>query len=122
MCTRVGELWRIAVRFVRVTDSREEYTDEVDGDESSMPNEYEDNAPVTTAVLIRVLDERLSALRAEMIERIEDTETRLLKEFRKWAVRIEAVGRVNETRSIGLDQRIAVIEERLNDLEDRPRG
>ena len=87
-----------------------------------MPNEYEDNAPVTTAVLIRVLDERLSALRAEMIERIEDTETRLLKEFRKWAVRIEAVGRVNETRSIGLDQRIAVIEERLNDLEDRPRG
>jgi len=103
--------------------------------EDSMPEEEEDNRPVTVSLLTKIfdarippmeakfeaaLDSRIPTLRNEMIERIEDTETRLLKEFRKWAVRIEAVGRVNETRSIGLDQRIAVIEERLNDLEDRP--
>jgi len=96
-----------------------------------MPDEREDNAPVTAAFLKQVLeanfstfqtrlDERLTALRGEMIERIEDSEAKLLKEFRKWAVRIESVGRVNETRSIGLDQRVSVLEERLNDLEDRP--
>jgi hypothetical protein len=89
-----------------------------------MPEEEEDNRPVTVALLTKIfdvrmglaeakfeaaLDSRISALRGgvstlreEMIERIEDTESRLLKEFRKWAVRIEAVGRVNETRSIGL--------------------
>jgi len=107
-----------------------------------MPEEQEDNRPVTVALLTKIfasfearletrfvsletkietkIDQRITALRDEMIERIEDTETRLLKEFRTCAVRIESVGRVNETRSIGLDQRIAVIEERLNDLEDRP--
>jgi hypothetical protein len=106
-----------------------------------MPEEQEDNRPVTVALLTKIfevriaalessfeakmdarftkLDDRITSVRSELIERIEDTETRLLKEFRKWAVRIESVGRVNETRSIGLDQRIAVIEERLNDLEDR---
>ena len=99
-----------------------------------MPDERDDNTPVTAAFLTRIfdvrisaleskfeatLDSRISALRAELIERIEDTETRLLKEFRKWAVRIESVGRVNETRSIGLEQRVSVLEERLNDLEDR---
>jgi hypothetical protein len=86
-----------------------------------MPQEQQDNAPLTAAFLTQVfatfqkqletnldrrfaaVDERLTALREEMIERIEDTETRLLKEFRKWAVRIEAAGRVNETRSIGLN-------------------
>ena len=109
-----------------------------------MPDERDDNAPVTTAFLTKIfdvriaaletsleakmdarfakLDDRITSVRTELIESIEDTETRLLKEFRKWAVRIESVGRVNETRSIGLEQRIAVLEERLNDLEDRPRG
>jgi hypothetical protein len=79
-----------------------------------------DDTPVTQAILQNALDDRLSILRNELLERIEKTETTLLREFRKWAVRIESVGRVNETRSIGLEQRVSVLEERLNDLEDRP--
>ena len=68
-----------------------------------MPDEREDNAPVTAALLTKILDlrvstleasletkfdagftkldDRITAVRAELIERIEDTETRLLKEF-----------------------------------------
>jgi hypothetical protein len=68
-----------------------------------MPEEQKNDVPLTAAFLTQVfasfqkqldanLDERFAALRNEMIERIEDTETRLLKEFRKWAVRIESVG------------------------------
>ena len=44
-------------------------------------------------------DEQIVALvdraKMEMLERIERSETTLLKEFRKWAVRYEAIARVN---------------------------
>ena len=54
----------------------------------------------------------------------------LLKEFRKWAVRIEARGKVAETSLTafganlsGFNERLNVLEERLDDIEgnnDRP--
>jgi hypothetical protein len=37
-------------------------------------------------------------------------------------VRIESSGRVYEARSFGLDQRLAVLEERVNELEEHRRG
>jgi hypothetical protein len=101
-----------------------------------MAEEQEDNTPLTAGFLTQVfasfearletkldrkLDERFTDVRNEMIGRIEDSETRLLKEFRKWAVRIESAGRVNDARTFGLDQRLAVLEERVDGLEERPR-
>jgi hypothetical protein len=104
-----------------------------------MSEQYDENAPLTAGFLTQVfatfqkqldaklderfssIDERFTALRNEMLEQIEDSETRLLKEFRKWAVRIESAGRVYEARSFGLDQRVTVLEERVNELEE-PRG
>jgi hypothetical protein len=79
-----------------------------------MSEKGEDNAPLTARFLAQVftsfetrletkLDARFTALRSEMIERIENSETKLLKEFRKRAVWIEAAGRVTEARSFGLD-------------------
>jgi len=91
--------------------------------------EQRDDAPVTVGFLTQIFasfesrfDARFTSLREEMIERIEDSETKLLKEFRKWAVRIEAAGRVTDARSFGLDQRVAVLEERVNELEEPSRG
>ena len=74
------------------------------------------NTPLTAADL----DERVSILRSELLARIEKTQITLLKEFRNWAVRIESAGRVSAGIVVGLEQRVAVLEERLNDLEDRP--
>jgi hypothetical protein len=61
----------------------------------------------------------LSNLRLDMLERIEHVETTLLKEFRKWAVRNDSTLRVHDARSIGYDQRLSVLEERVAELEDR---
>ncbi|HEY0794489.1 MAG TPA: hypothetical protein VGD64_01795 [Acidisarcina sp.] len=61
--------------------------------------------------------ERMEATRLESSERMERTETTLLKEFRKWAVRFEAIVRVNEASVVGFNARLASLEERVNDLE-----
>jgi hypothetical protein len=59
----------------------------------------------------------LEASELRLLERIEKTETTLLKEFRKWAVRFEAVVRVNEASVVGFNARLASLEERVDDLE-----
>lgn len=63
------------------------------------------------------LEAALEAAKLAMLERIELTETRLLKEFRKWAAPIDASLRVNKAYSLGFDERLAALEERVNDLE-----
>lgn len=61
----------------------------------------------------------LEAVRVEMLERIEHVETTLLKEFRKWAAPIEANTRINKAYSLGFDERLASLEDRISDLETR---
>jgi len=61
---------------------------------------------------------RIDDAKTDMLERIEQTETTLLKEFRKWAVRIEARGRVVDASMTGFNERLRVVEERLDDLEE----
>src|SRR5258708_3578471 len=61
----------------------------------------------------------LAAVRMEMLERIEHVETTLLREFRKWAVRTASTLGLHDARSIGYDQRLSVLEERVAELEDR---
>lgn len=56
--------------------------------------------------------------KTEMLERIERMETTLSKEFRKSAVRIEARGRVVDASMTGFNERLRVVEERLDDLEE----
>jgi hypothetical protein len=63
----------------------------------------------------------LEATKVELLERLERMETTLLKEFRKWAVRIEAKVKVNETFSVGFNTRLDSLEDRVNDLEDPQR-
>lgn len=59
----------------------------------------------------------LEALETKMLERIESVETTLLKEFRKWAIPIQADVRVNKAYKVGFDERLSVLEERVADLE-----
>jgi hypothetical protein len=59
----------------------------------------------------------LEAMEMRLLERIERTETTLLKEFRKWAAPIDASLRINKAYSIGFDERLASLEERMNNLE-----
>jgi hypothetical protein len=59
----------------------------------------------------------LEAMETRLLERIERTETTLLKEFRKWAAPIDASLRINKAYSIGFDERLASLEERMNNLE-----
>jgi hypothetical protein len=77
--------------------------------------ETNENAPATKADL----NAGLGSLRLEMLERLDHVETTLLKEFRKWAVRNDSTLRVHDARSIGYDQRLSVLEERVAELEDR---
>ena len=61
--------------------------------------------------------DELAAMETRLLERIERTETTLLKEFRKWAAPIASNLRVNKAYSLGFDERLAALEERVNDLE-----
>ena len=63
--------------------------------------------------------DRVENAKLQSLERIEGVETTLLKEFRKWAVRNDSTLRVHDARSIGYDQRLSVLEERVAELEDR---
>ena len=78
----------------------------------------EKNLPATKQDISNLRTE-MGDLRTEMLERIEHVETTLLKEFRKWAVRNDSTLRVHDARSIGYDQRLSVLEERVSELEDR---
>lgn len=53
----------------------------------------------------------------ELLERIEKIETTLLREFRKWAVRINGELKVDGVQLLAFRERLMVVEERLDDLE-----
>lgn len=65
------------------------------------------------------LDQKFKEQREYIDERIRDMETHLLREFRKWAIRIEAHTKVQRAATNGLDERMAIAEERLDELEGR---
>jgi hypothetical protein len=61
----------------------------------------------------------LNALETRLLERIEGTETTLLREFRKWAISFESRFRANEALVTGFSERMISLEERVTDLESR---
>lgn len=61
----------------------------------------------------------LDAFETKILERIERTETTLLKEFRKWAVSFESGFRANEILVGGFNERMISLEERVGSLEQR---
>ncbi len=64
----------------------------------------------------------LADLKEELLERIEKTETTLLKEFRKSAVSFESRFRANEILVGGFNERLIAVEERLSDIEDKSKA
>ena len=65
------------------------------------------------------LIERMDAQELRLLERIEKSETRLLSEFRKWVVPFTARTRVFEATGIGLTDRMSLLEERVDELEQK---
>jgi hypothetical protein len=61
----------------------------------------------------------LTDVKTELLERLEKVETTLLKEFHKWAQITETRIRVNETLAFGLTERMASLESRVRDLEQK---
>jgi hypothetical protein len=61
----------------------------------------------------------LEGLEVKLLERIEKTETTLLREFRKWAVSFESRFRANEILVGGFSERMVSLEERVGSLEQR---
>lgn len=61
----------------------------------------------------------LDGLREELLERLEKTETTLLREFRKWAVSFESRFRSNEVLVGGFNERLIALEERVSDIEGK---
>ncbi len=62
-------------------------------------------------------DEALKAMEERLLLRIEQTETRLLTEFRKWAVPVTARVRTAEVTLVGNNERVGLLEERVDILE-----
>ena len=71
---------------------------------------------IVDQVVDRILT-RLEAVRIELIERDEAVETKLLKEFRKWAISFESKFKVNEALVVGFSERMTSLEERVSGLE-----
>ena len=69
------------------------------------------------------LDERLHAtetkLKDDLAERLDDVETKLLREFRKWAMPIEGSRRVQQVLNSNVDERLSALETRVSDLESK---
>lgn len=74
-----------------------------------------DEGSVTKADLKQGLD----SLEERLLERIEKTETTLLREFRKWAVSFESRFRANEILVGGFSERLIALEERVSDIEGK---
>jgi hypothetical protein len=75
---------------------------------------------VTRKDLDDVVERILSAVEAakqESSARSEQVETTLLREFRKWAVPMNSRMRTFEVMLPGVNDRLALIEERLTELE-----
>ena len=58
----------------------------------------------------------LDGVKVEMLERIEKTETTLLKAFRKRAISFESRFRANEVLVGGFNERLMALEERVSDI------
>ncbi len=78
-------------------------------EEEIMPDEK----LVTVSELNAVRDQIVE----QLLERIEKTETTLLKEFRKWAISFESRFKANEALVVGFSERLVALEERVTDLE-----
>ena len=62
-------------------------------------------------------DQKFKEQREYTDERTRDMETTLLREFRKWAVRIVSDSKVQKAATLGLSERLTMVEERLDDLD-----
>lgn len=60
----------------------------------------------------------IESAKMETFERIERSETILLKEFRKWMSRNDAQLKLHGARDISYDQRISLLEGRVAELEE----
>jgi hypothetical protein len=78
-----------------------------------MKSMSDENAPITRTEL----KTELEALETRILERIERSETTLLREFRKWAVSFESRFRANQVLVEGFSERMVSLEERVSDLE-----
>jgi hypothetical protein len=67
--------------------------------------------------ILQRMDKQRDEIVEHLLERIEKTETTLLKEFRKWAVSFESRFKANETLVGGFSERLVSLEERVSDLE-----
>jgi hypothetical protein len=65
------------------------------------------------------LTEAIQQAETRLLERLEKVETTLLKEFHKWAQITETRIRVSETVVFGLSDRMASLESRVRDLEQK---
>lgn len=65
------------------------------------------------------LDQKFKEQREYTDERTRDMETNLLREFRKWAIRIVSDNKVQKVATLGLSERLSMVEERLDDLDDK---
>ena len=63
------------------------------------------------------IDARFAALVAYMDERSEKVETKLLSAFHGWARSMEIRTRVASSQVSGMDERLALAEERISELE-----
>jgi hypothetical protein len=63
------------------------------------------------------LEQKFTELREYTDERTHDMETKLLKAFRNWAVRVEAKMSVQRATTDGMSDRMNVLEQRVDDLE-----
>jgi hypothetical protein len=55
----------------------------------------------------------------ESVELTRSIETTLLKAFRNWALRFESRFKANEVLVRGFDERLAALEERVDDIEQK---
>ncbi len=72
---------------------------------------------VTVSELNVTLNLQRDQIIEHLLERIEKTETTLLKEFRKWAISFESRFKANEILVTGFSERLVSLEERVSDLE-----
>ena len=56
-------------------------------------------------------------LEGRLLLRIDETETKLLKEFRKWSIPVTSKVRTSEITLVGSNERISLLEERVDALE-----
>ena len=63
--------------------------------------------------------DELKDMETRILEPIHDVETHLLSEFRNWARRMDANVRGMKANSNALEERLSIVESRLDDLEQK---